>query len=75
MTMEQLRSFYWAEPFQPFLLKLKDGRELPVHRPEYIAMSPAGLVVVALLDDSVVYTDLEAVQGIERLSEPAQSTV
>jgi hypothetical protein len=74
--MEQLRAAYDTEPFRPFLLRLNDGRELAVHRREYIAMTPdGGVIVVCQPDDSVSYIGISVVQGIEPLAQPAQSTV
>ena len=37
MTIEEVRKFYDAQPFHPFVLHLADGREIPVHGREYMA--------------------------------------
>lgn len=30
MTIEQVRNFYNVQPFQPFIIHLADGRQIPV---------------------------------------------
>lgn len=52
MTIEQLRRMIHAEPFEPFVMHLADGGEVPVHHPEFIAVSPTGRTCVVWEDDS-----------------------
>jgi hypothetical protein len=40
MDAERLVSLRRAEPFKPFNLVMKDGRNLPVERASYLAISP-----------------------------------
>ena len=48
MTIEQVRQWYDATPFQPFVIHLADGREIPVLSREFILIAPKGrLLVVA----------------------------
>ena len=67
MTIDQLRNFYDAKPFQPFVIHLADGREIPVRSREFIMSVPSGrTVIVCQPDDSwnvidlLLVTDLEA---------------
>lgn len=52
MTIEQLRRLINAEPFQPFVIRLADGREVAVPHPEFIALSPQGRTCVVWEGDS-----------------------
>lgn len=66
MTLEQVRSFYKAEPFQPFIIHLADGREIPVHHREFIMAAPSGrILIVCQPDDSFNWIDLLLVTDIE----------
>lgn len=42
MTIEQLRTAYQAQPFQPFSIHVADGRKLSVSHRELLAISPTG---------------------------------
>lgn len=70
MTIEQIRSFYNAQPFQPFVIHLADGREIFVRSREFMASAPSGrTVIIYQPDDSwnvvdlLLVTDLEAKPG------------
>ncbi|MCY2964048.1 MAG: hypothetical protein NT069_10455 [Planctomycetota bacterium] len=66
MTIEQLRSAHRAQPFKPFVLHLADGRELPVHHPDFLAPSPSGrTVLVYQPDDTSNVVDLLLVTDLE----------
>jgi hypothetical protein len=66
MTLEQMRSFYTAEPFQPFVIHLADGREIPVHHPEFIMAAPSGrILIVCQPDDTFNFIDLLLVTDVE----------
>ena len=41
MTIEQLRKFYDAQPFKPFVMHLADGRAIPVMHREFMASAPS----------------------------------
>jgi len=54
MTIEQLRTVYNAQPFQPFTIHLADGRAVPVHHRDFIMAVPSGRTLfVAQPDDTV----------------------
>jgi hypothetical protein len=59
MTIEQLRNFYNAQPFQPFVIHLADGREIPVRSREFMMAAPSGrTLIVYQPDDSWNVIDL-----------------
>ena len=59
MTIEQIRNFYEAQPFQPFVIHLADGREIPVRSREFMASAPSGrMVIIYQPDDSWNVIDL-----------------
>lgn len=66
MTIQQLRTFYDSQPFQPFVIHLADGREIPVRSREYIASAPSGrTVIVYQADDSWNVIDLLLITDLE----------
>ncbi len=66
MTIEQLRNFYSAQPFQPFVMHLADGRTIPVHHPEFLAAAPSGrTITVYQPDDTLNVVDLLLVTDLE----------
>jgi hypothetical protein len=66
MTIEQLRHFYQARPFRPFVVHLADGREIPIDHPEFIMSSPSGRTVsVYQPDDTLNVIDLLLVTDLE----------
>jgi hypothetical protein len=66
MTIEQLRNVYNAQPFQPFLMHLADGRNIPVRHREFLMPSPSGrTVIVYQPDDSFNIIDLLLVTDLE----------
>jgi hypothetical protein len=66
MTVEQLRAAYQAQPFQPFIIHLADGRNVPVQSPEFILTVPSGrTIVVAQPDDTLNIIDLLLVTDLE----------
>jgi hypothetical protein len=72
MTIEQLRNVYNAQPFQPFLMHLADGRNIPVRHREFLMPSPSGrTVIVYQPDDSFNIIDLLLVTDLEVTSTPA----
>ena len=66
MNVELLRQARYREPFEPFSLRLRDGREVPVHAWTAIAIAPKQVIVlgkgggwtVAAMDqiESIIYS-------------------
>jgi hypothetical protein len=66
MTIEKLRDFYDAKPFQPFVIHLADGRGIEVRHRDFIAAAPSGrTVTVYQPDDSLNVIDLLLVTDLE----------
>ena len=66
MTIQQLRHVHDAQPFQPFVIHLADGRQVPVHHREFLMASPSGrTVIVYQPDDSFNIIDLLLVTDLE----------
>jgi hypothetical protein len=66
MTIEQIRNFYNAQPFQPFTIHLADGRGIPVMHREFMASAPSGrTVTVYQPDDTMNVIDLLLVTDVE----------
>ena len=47
MDLNGIREALRKEPFQPFTIRLTDGRELPVPHPEFVAVGPRLVIVIA----------------------------
>jgi len=66
VTAEQFRNMVRAQPFQPFILHLADGRQFHVPHPEFVGMFRGGrTVIVTQQDDSFEIIDLLLVVGLE----------
>jgi len=66
MIIERVREFYAAQPFQPFVIHLADGREVPVHHREFMAAAPSGrTITVYQPDDTMNVIDLLLVTDLE----------
>lgn len=46
MDTESIKTAILQRPFQPFTLRMNDGREFHVRHPEYVAVSKRVVVVV-----------------------------
>jgi len=74
MTIEQLRNFYHARPFRPFIMHLADGRQLAVGHPEFLATAPGGrTVTVYQPDETSTVVDLLQVTDLEIKSNSTKS--
>jgi hypothetical protein len=51
MDANALRPALRASPFRPFILRLVDGREIPVRHPEFVAVSPNGRQAFSFNED------------------------
>jgi len=47
MDIQGIREALQKRPFQEFSIRLADGRTLPVPHPEFVAVSPRRIIVVA----------------------------
>ncbi len=72
MISEQVRAACSAEPFQPFIMHLADGRNIPVLHREFMANSPSGrTAVIYQPDDSFNIVDLLVVTDLEFKAPPS----
>lgn len=51
MDVKGVREILHHQPFEPFQIRLTDGRSLPVQHPDFVALSPRRVIVTAE-DDS-----------------------
>jgi hypothetical protein len=66
MTIEQLRNVYDAQPFQPFIMHLADGRSIPVMHREFMTSAPSGrTIIVYQPDDTLNIVDLRLVTNLD----------
>jgi len=66
MTIEQLRRFHLARPFQPFEIYLADGRQIRVDHPEVLASSPTSRTVAVFSEpEAAEIIDLPLVTSIK----------
>jgi hypothetical protein len=54
MDIEAIREAVHRQPFLPFRLKLADGREILVRRPDFIAVAPTGRRVGVFGEDGAM---------------------
>lgn len=66
MTIEQVRTVYQQQPFQPFALHLGDGRTINVFHRDFIASAPTGRTLAIYQPDGICnIIDLLLVTDIE----------
>jgi hypothetical protein len=66
MTIEQVRTYYDAQPFQPFVVHLADGREISIPSREFMMAAPSGRTIAVYQADSTVHViDLLLVTDLE----------
>ncbi len=46
MDIEGIRDVLHKQPFKPFVIRLADGRSLPVPHPDFVALGKRRIVVV-----------------------------
>ena len=58
MTNEQLRATLLAKPFEPFTIRMADGRVFDVPHPDFVWISPSShIVFIHSPDDSYSIVD------------------
>jgi len=59
MTTDVLRALHQAQPFEPFVIHMADGRTFLVPHREFLSYNPAGrIAVVHHLDGTISLLDL-----------------
>jgi hypothetical protein len=75
MTLEEFRKVWRAEPFQPFIINVTDGRNVYVARSEYVCRSPSGkTIIVNLPDDSFEFIEIAQADSLTLLNQGRQRT-
>jgi hypothetical protein len=64
MNLEELREARLRNPFQPFSIRLTDGRMFPVNQPESVAVGRK-FALVLTKGDSVVKLDPPLIESID----------
>jgi hypothetical protein len=65
MTIEQFRAAYIAQPFQPFIIHLANGRQIPVPSREFVLVPPGGRTFAVYHDNAIHVMDLLLVTEFE----------
>ncbi|MCY3023291.1 MAG: hypothetical protein NTW87_30300 [Planctomycetota bacterium] len=66
MTLDRLRELHQARPFQRFIVRLADGRSIPVDHPEMMAVAPTGRTVgIFQRDNTFSWVDVMLVTELE----------
>jgi hypothetical protein len=67
MTLEAFREAFNAQPFEPFIIHIADGRNIPVVSREFIMRDPSGRRVLVYHPDGRLSTiDLLLVTELEK---------
>ncbi|MEX0777804.1 MAG: hypothetical protein WD042_19045 [Phycisphaeraceae bacterium] len=66
MTADKMRELWKAESFQPFTIRLADGRGIAVRHSEFMTVSPQGRTAVVFQPDgSMNIIDVMLVTDVE----------
>jgi hypothetical protein len=72
MTIEDIRTECWADPFRPFAVQMNDGRRIPVIGSEHIALGPLGrTIAVCTPDDRFHILEVASIKDLERNADVA----
>lgn len=69
MDIEGVRVALRKEPFEPFSMRLADGRSLPVLHPEFVALGKRRIVVIAD-DDSWSFVEPLLIVSLDQIKRP-----
>jgi hypothetical protein len=58
MTSQQLRGIRDANPFQPFIIHMTNGRKFRVPHRDFVSISPTGRTVMIYKDDAFSILDM-----------------
>jgi hypothetical protein len=71
MTSEQLKATLRRQPFQPFTIRMVDGRSFHVPHPEWVIVSPSGRTAIVFeQDDSHSVLDLMLMNELQIPADP-----
>jgi hypothetical protein len=70
MTIEQFRETLHRQPFQPFTIRMADGRAIDIPHPDFVALSRSGRTVIVTQPDEgysvldlLLMTELQVTSG------------
>lgn len=66
MDIQGVREALRKEPFEPFAIRLADGRSLPIAHPEFVAVGKRRLVVIAE-DDSWSFVEPLMIVSLDQI--------
>ena len=71
MTIEKVRELVNAEPFVPFVMRLADGRQIPVQHPDFVSSSQTGRILHVFHgpNDASIFIDILLVTALELKNE------
>lgn len=69
MDIEGVREALRKQPFEPFIIRLADGRGLPVLHPEFVAVGRRRLVVIAE-DDTWSFVEPLLIVSLDQMKKP-----
>jgi hypothetical protein len=67
MNIAAIRETLRKQPFQPFVIRLADGRSLPVPHPEFVAVGSRTIIVVAE-DDTWTIVEPLLIVSLDRMA-------
>lgn len=53
MRIDELKKAHRSQPFEPFTIRVADGREYDVVHPEFLAFSATGRTIVVMTPDDL----------------------
>jgi hypothetical protein len=62
MTMDEIRKYKRAEPFQPFVIHTDDGRQFRVFHHYNVALSPTGRAIAVAVENEDAFETLHVSQ-------------
>jgi hypothetical protein len=71
VTKEQLRELITTRPFQPFMVRMADGRMFTVEHPENASCDHRGRNLIILDKQGMHFVEIFLVEVMEPVQEPA----
>jgi hypothetical protein len=65
MDIQTIRNALHRQPFQPFVLRLADGRQLHVPHPDFVAVSKRTVAVIDATNDSALILEPLLIVSLE----------
>lgn len=74
MTADAVREKLEAEPFQPFQMRMPDGRAVAIPHPEFVSLAPTGRIAIVWKGQGERYStvDLMLVSDLEPMEPRAR---